>query len=237
MNSLLKQKVLLGVIVNGAYLLFCLGSPSPYRPPRAYSPPSPEGRELAAPVRELPYVPLPPPAKASKAKTFYVHASNQLLVYLTNDLTLVRRHGHRLSLSPTFSVKNQSREAPRSVLLRFVSFSREQFFSEDTPLVITADGALKWPHGWGDERSGESPQQPGNKLPYSVEAGEDGGVVETLGTEIPYEDFIEIISARRVIVSLGRDRVELTADQIEALRDMHRQLPQPPPPAEENVRY
>ena len=41
-----------------------------------------------------------------------------------------------------------------------------------------------------------------------------------------------MISAKRVVVRLGPDRVELTADQIEALRDMHRCLPQPPAPGD-----
>jgi len=54
---------------------------------------------------------------------------------------------------------------------------------------------------------------------------------EVFTTEIPYETFVEIISARRVVLSLGPDKVELTHDQIEAMRDMSRRVT---PPTVEN---
>lgn len=236
MDWLSKPKVLLGLIVNGVYLLFCLATPSSQRPPHAYSHPLLERSEPAAQGRPLPYVPLPPPSKASKAESYYVSASDQLLVYLSNDLTLVNRPGHKLLLWLSFSVKNKSGEEPRGVFLRFVSRSRITSFSPDSQLVITADGVLKWPHGQSNEPAQEAPWRNGGKLPYSIELDQNG-VVETMGTEIPYADFIDIISARRVVVSLGPDRVELTPDQVEALRDMHRKLPQPPPPVEVDPRH
>lgn len=218
MNWLFRPKVLLGLFVNAAYLLFCLAAPARHEQRRPYRPAS--QRRATAPAL------LAPPSAPSKATTYYAKQSDQLNVYLTNDLTLIRRPGHTLLLSPTFSVRGQGGWQPATILLRFVAFSGgEQYYDDQSTLTIFADGVEMWP-----DRPGRlSRLSSGPAVPHSVTTQADGTVAETFGEEIPYEDFLDIISARQVIIGLDADRVELTADQIEALRDMHRRLPQPPP--------
>jgi hypothetical protein len=130
-----------------------------------------------------------------------------------------------LLLSPTFIMQGHSTEPPRTVLLRFFSFSDAQFFTDESPLIITADDVTAWP----DTALFDGyPTPTGARVLHSATTDENSHVAETFGIEIPFETFVEIISAKRVIISLGPDRVELTAEQIEALRDMYRRIPQPP---------
>ena len=67
------------------------------------------------------------------------------------------------------------------------------------------------------------------------EEGGGGEVVESKGVSLPYNVFFQILNARHVVLTVGSDMVILSPVQIEALRDMHRCLPQPPdsppPPA------
>jgi hypothetical protein len=91
-------------------------------------------------------------------------------------------------------------------------------------LVINADGSRLW------ESAANGTFSTGwtrNKVPASTITLDDGQVAETLAaetftTQIPYVTFVNIISARRVVLSLGPDKVELTNDQIQTLREMNR---------------
>ncbi|HWS87449.1 MAG TPA: hypothetical protein VN282_10815 [Pyrinomonadaceae bacterium] len=225
MRCLSSPKVRLALIVNGLYFISLLTPPTPHTRPRLFARASSRTPPIHAPLA-------PPDTAPAKAAVNYVNNFDQLDVYLTNDLTLVRKPGHTLLFSPTFTTKASVREQPRSVLLRFVSFSEKQFYTERTPLLISANGAYKWNDTaqivYGPPRT--------NTGRHSVTTDAGGSVVETVGVEIPYDTFLEIISARRVIVELGEDTAELNSEQIEALRDMHRRLPQqpedPPPPAD-----
>jgi hypothetical protein len=223
MRWLSSPKVRLGLIVNGLYFISLFTPAAPHTRPRLF-PRAQENYETRAAARRPPVLPpLPSPSTPTKAATYVARQFDQLDVYLTNDFTLVNRPDHRLLLSPTFTTRASKPEPPDSILLRFISFSGERTFSNFTPLIITADGENKL-----DERA---------HLWYGgggVPGGEGDPVVEGLGVELPYEVFLEILSARQVIIQLGPDRVELSAEQIEALRDMHRRVAQqiddPPPP-------
>ena len=229
-----SPKVRLALIVNGLYFISLVTpAAAPHRRPRLFPPAQdqydiPVGPPPAAAEKRKPYVlaPLPPPSAPVKATTYVAKQFDQLDVYLTNDLTLLSRPDHRLLLSPTFTTRASKPEPPDSILLRFVAYSSGQTLSNTTPLTITADGremidgrARFWYNG--------NAVTPPQGVPF----------IEGLGVELPYELFLDIISARQVVIELGADRVELTANQIEALRDMHRQLPQqledPPLPAGE----
>ncbi|MET0645851.1 MAG: hypothetical protein ABW208_04470 [Pyrinomonadaceae bacterium] len=218
MKWLSSPKVRLALIVNGLYFISLFTPPPPYARPRLFAHTNgrraerPAAKRLAAKAPPA-YAPLPRPSGPTQAATHYWKERDQLDVYLTNDLTLIRQLGHTLMLSPTFTAKALAPEPPRSVLMHFVSYSQQQVFDHDTPFVITADGAELW-------RSGATAS------PLHSAAYDDDQVVETFGQEIPYDLFLSIISARHVVVELGDDRVELTADHIEALRDMRRRLPQ-----------
>lgn len=227
-----SSKVRLGLLVNGLYLL-SLFAPSqsqvggrPYA--RTYRGWNKAPEEAAAPAPAYP--PLPGALGESKAETNYVKEADQLDVYLKQDLTLVGEPGHTLLLSPTFSARGQRARAPRSALLRFVSFSSRQVFTNNSPMVITADGIELWRYGT-DEEADATPADA--KVLHSVTYyDEEGQVVETISHEIPYEVFYNMLAAIQVSITLGRDRVELSTAQVEALRDMHRRLHQNPPPAE-----
>jgi hypothetical protein len=220
MNWIYNHKVRLALIVNGLYFISLFTPAQPHTRPRAFfgHPYGSRAESRRPPV----YAPPPPPSGPSKAATQYSKETDVLEVYLSNDLTLIRKPGHTLLLSPTFNTKVRTHEQPATVLLRFVSFSQIQQYYDTTPLVITTDGEYMWDdtepalYGAAHAHTGR----------HSVTVEDGGQVVETVGVSIPYDLFIEIISGRQVIVQLGDDSVELTAEQIETLRDMHRRLPQ-----------
>ena len=210
MRWLSSPKVRLALIVNGLYFISLLTPPAAPTRPRLFARADGyHGSSKRAPVVAT----LPPPSAPSKATTYVAKQFDQLDVYLTDDLTLVSRPGHRLMLSPTFTTRASKPEPPDSVLLRFISFSDERTLSNTTPLIIIADGKDKFEervHLWYG----------GNAVPQI-----DGGqVVEGVGVELPYDVFVEVSRAKEVIVELGPDRVRLAAEQIEALQDMHRRL-------------
>ena len=167
------------------------------------------------------YASLPPQAGPLKVATNYWKASDQLDVYLTRELLLVRRHDHALLLSPSFSTRILNHERPRSILLHFTSFSHEQVYDRNSPFVVIADGAELWRYGW---------RGPGDATPtaeralHSATLDINGQVVETLGHEIPCDIFVQLARARQVTLGLGTDVIELTPEQLAAFSDMHRLL-------------
>ena len=219
-----NPKVRLALLFNGLYLI-SMYAPTGYvrRPPRAYT----YGRPGSAAPRRPPLdVPLPPPPGPTKATTYRDERGGDLNVYLQKDLALSGARGSRLLLSPTFTLRKDD-GSPESVLLRFISFSDDPLFSDGAGLVISADGKQVWPasgedgeplwRGWAEER-----------VPPHVTEDGRGGVVENVGKMIPYEVFADVIRAKRVVLNLGPHLVELNAEHLEALRDMHRILTQPP---------
>ncbi len=228
MHWLSNPRVRLGLLVNGLYLLSLFIPTQQPTQARRYSYPYEERaeRRLRSPFTVPAYAPLPTLKVPLKAESHYWKESDQLDIYLTRELILVRQQGHTLLLSPTFTTRTLVPEQPRSVLLYFTSFSHEQFYDKDSPFVVMADGTALWRYGWrapGDET-------PSNrKAMHSAALDGDGQVVETLGHEIPYDIFARITRAKHVTIELGPDRVELTPEQLEALRDMNRRLPQIPP--------
>lgn len=214
-----NSKVRLGLLVNGLYLLsLAVPSPRSSAPPFAPTYAKPPAARLRA-VSPPDFAPLPPPAPGPlKAATNYWKHSGQLDTYLTRDLTLVRERGHTLLLSPTTSTSLNGSAWPRSVLLQFVAFSHGQFYDHDSPFIITADGIEVW--RYGGKGSGTR-TQPSARPFYSAMLDDKGQVVEALGHELPYDLFAQLIGARRVGLELGPERVELTTEQMEALREMH----------------
>ncbi|MET0626646.1 MAG: hypothetical protein ABW250_27180 [Pyrinomonadaceae bacterium] len=232
---LYSSKVRLGLLVNGLYLL-SLALPSHSQVggrPYAYT-----YREWTenrtSPPPPTAYPPLPAARGESKAETNYVQSADQLDVYLKRDLMLVDVSGHTLLLSPTFSTSGRRAETPRTALLRFVSFSSTQVFDNNSPMVITADGTELWRYGTD---SGADATPSGAKVLHSVTRDEEGRVVETIGHEVPYEVFYNMLVAEHVDITLGRDSVELNTAQVEALRDMHRRIDNYPPPAKSRTGY
>lgn len=237
MRWLSSPKVRLGLIVNGLYFISLFTTAAPQTRPHFFA----QARESLAArpsrVARAERVTLPPPSAPSRATAY--ESGGTLHVTLKKDLTLVRRPGRALLLSPSFTVsKYPSEESePDSVLLNFIIYAGDETCPGDCPLTIAADNRVVWPdyrradalaysHGWQREC-----------VPYSSAESADGQTVETMAAEslsmrISYGQFLDTVSARRVVIKLGPDRVELTAEQIEALRDMHRRLT--PPPAELN---
>jgi hypothetical protein len=225
MEWLFKPKVQLGLFVNFIFVMFTLVSSgasggNAYERRFTYVPPPPPANQ------PLPYIPLPPPAGPSKATSYLDESTGELNVYLENDMSLIRRPGFLLLLSPICTVQRGA-DAPRSVLLRFISYSETQDFTYDHSLTITADGVQAWPatsaDGGNEFRRGSE-----DAVPHSVTFGSGGRIAETVGKEIPYEVFARLVSAKRVTFELGPEQIRLTAGQLEALRDMHRRLAQPP---------
>lgn len=216
-----SPKVRLALIVNGLYFVSLLTPTTPHTRPRFFARLG-EHRDARVSTKMPPsYAPLAPPLTApSKADVNYFKEFDQLDVFLTNDLTLVRKPGHLLQLSPILTTRMSVAEQPRSILLRFVAFSDVQSYSEKTPLMISTDGMYKWDDS---QEAARGPRT--NSVRYFNTADAGGRMIETVGIDLPYETFLEIISGRQIVIELGGDTVELNADQIEALRDMHRRLP------------
>lgn len=231
MHWLSNPKVRLALIVNGIYFISLVTPTPPRAPSRLFARPFENGGALPAPRRTPVFVNLPPPSGPSKAATWVSKGFDQLDVYLANDLTLVQRPDYRLVLSPAFTTKASNPETPDTVLLRFLSYTHGMVPANTSSVTITADGKYVWDEGLARRYNADSP-------PGSATGGEAGEVLVTRSINVPYAVFAEIISARKVVIQYGLDRVELTAEQFEALRDMHRRLltqseaPPPPPTAE-----
>jgi hypothetical protein len=233
MSWLSNPKVKLALYVNGLYFLSFYMPPSPHKDrPHFFAQAREQAARRPAPAGLPDYVPLPPPSAPSRATAY--ESGGLLHVSLSKDLTLVKRRGRTLLLSPSFSARSYPPNEPDFVRLNFIVYADKETCPGDCPLTITADGATLWPFTEAPDPRFNTYTLRRESVPHSSSRLEDGGVVETLAAEsftaeMFYETFLDMISAKRIIVRLGPDRVELTADQIEALRDMHRRLPQPPP--------
>jgi hypothetical protein len=234
MSWLSSPKVRLALIVNGLYFISLFTPTTPHTRPRlfAHTRGSHPVRRQVPPRPE--HIPIAPPSAPSSASAYV--SGGMLHLSLNNDLTLVRRPGYTLLLSPSFSAPTYPPAEPEAARLNFLRYSNSNSgpCPGDCPLTIKADGGILWPRPSAGDSGGDSYSWKRESVPHSSIKMEDGSVVETLAAEsftaeVPYDTFLDIISARRVSVRLGPDWVELTADQIEALRDMHRRLPQPPP--------
>lgn len=226
MRWLLKPKILLGLFVNFVFVLFtCVTSVTSTHSER----PRPYAFKTTIPA-PVPYAPLPPPAAPSGA-TVVDLGGGRATVSLSKDMTLVRKPGRTLLFSPSLNISTRPAEPPTTVTLSFIIFSDKEACPGACMLVINADGshvlesaaAGTFSTGWTRVKNPAANMTlPGGQVAVTLAA-------ETLTTQIPYEMFLYIISARRVVLSLGPDKVELTHDQIEALRDMHRRVAPPPP--------
>ncbi|MFL6256782.1 MAG: hypothetical protein ACJ74T_17390 [Pyrinomonadaceae bacterium] len=224
----------LALIVNGLYFISLFTPTTRPARPHLFT----HSREMRAEQQTqfaLPpdYVPLPPPSAPRRA--FAYESGGRIHVSLNDDLILIKKPGHMLTLSPSFSARTQPQEEPGGALLRFTLFSNQDNYPDDCQLSITADGARVWPELVRDGRSWPTTDWTRESVPHSSTKLPDGQMMETmaaesLSMELPYELFLKMISAKQVRIILGPDKVELTADQIDALRDMHRRLPQPPLP-------
>jgi hypothetical protein len=220
-HLLSNPKVRLGLLVNGLYLLSLVLPPllSDRAYPSVYA--DRRSGDSATPGRLPVYVSLPPPAGTLKATSH--HDTGGFNVYLEQDLTLSGARGSRLLLSPIFTLR-ENEETPNSVLFRFVSFSDEQLLSNGDKLVISADGQQVWPT-YREDGAPVWESWAEDTIPPFVTPAEQGGVVENVGKTIPYEVFADVIRAKRVVFNLGPHLVELSAGQLEALRDLHRLIP------------
>jgi hypothetical protein len=223
-----STKVRLGLIINGLYFISLFTPTTEHRRPNFFS----QAREHVA-EREATTVhpdPVLPPPTNAPGSALVSESNGMLNVSLNKELTLVYRPGRKVILAPWFSVRARRFEEPKSVLFSFVIYTNNETCAGDCPLTITADGVTVWTsyshgdsHGWLRR----------SRVPGSSAKLEDGRSIETMSAEllstlISYKGFVDMIGAKRVVIRLGPDWVELTPDQLEALRDMHRRLlPQP----------
>jgi hypothetical protein len=216
-----SSKVRLGLLVNGLYLLsLILPSPSQIGGRsyvRTYARPTFEASGMPAKMPPV-VVSLPKPTGPTKATSHRDKGSGSVTVYLGKDLTLLETPGSRLLLSPTFTVQPDG--SPDSVLLHFLSYSSEDVLATDNMLSINADGRQVWPAYSSDDGMVWKGWREDLVPPFVTET--EGGVVENVGKTIPYNVFAKAIGAKTVVLSLGPHVLKLKAEQLEALRDMHR---------------
>lgn len=166
---------------------------------------------LAEPVddNKFRYVQLPPRRGPSQATSYRDQQSGRLSVYTTKELTLVRKDGRALALWPVFYVNGPSIVPPRTVLLQFTSASHAQLYKDECELEISSEaGTYLW-----------------QALPVTHENAPKGGpwgVVERLGTDIPYSAFLKLVTSKSVTLTVGGEEITLTESQLSALQDMQR---------------
>jgi hypothetical protein len=224
-----SSKVRLGLIVNGLYFI-SLFTPSPEHGRRhLFAHMSPQSSERAAPVALPDHFPLPPPAAPSYASAY--ENDGLLHVSLTKNLMLVRRPDRVLQLALFFHARTNPPREPDSVDFSFSLYTDEEHtYPNDCPFTIIADDMTLSP---AYVRSGAVPHssslssstQRDPATQSEVEQMIDSKFLDMVSMSISYEQFVEITSAKRVIIRLGPDWVELSPDQLEAMRDMHRRLP------------
>ncbi len=216
-----SSKVRLGLLVNGLYL-FSLFLPSPAQVGgrsyvRTYGRPTFEAARTPAKMPPV-VVNLPKPTGPTQATLHRDKGSGSVTVYLGKELTLLERPGSRLLLSPTFTVQPDG--SPDSVLLHFLSYSREHVLATDNMLSIIADGRQVWPPYSADDGMVWKDWREDLVPPFVTET--EDVVIENVGKTIPYHVFAKAIGAKTVVLSLGPHLLKLKAEQLEALRDMHR---------------
>jgi hypothetical protein len=189
---------------------------------------------MVAPPPPPPLVPFAPPAPRSRAAAY--ESGSLLHVSLDNDLRLVTRPGRALLLAVNFSAPTNPPAVPEYVYLTFHLYTDEQACPYDCQLDIIADGMTLSPQykrsGAAPRTQGISPGLQGGGAQQPPARPEDDPLVaakflDWVGAKISYEEFVRIVGAKQVRIRLGPDWVELSADQMEALRDMRRRLPQP----------
>jgi hypothetical protein len=220
MEWLFKPKVQLGLLVNFIFVMFTLvyssaggrtnvvGTAVEVRRGVAVA----ETGSFAAGAvddNKFRYVQLPPRLGPSQAASYRDQQSGRLTVYTTKELTLVRKDGRALTLWPMFYVNGPSIVPPRTVFLQFTSASPAQFYADECELEIRSEaGTYLW-----------------SALAVSHERAPKGGargVVERLGTDIPYSVFLRLVTSKSVTLSVGGEEVTLAESQLSALRDMQR---------------
>lgn len=227
MDWFFKPKVQLGLLVNYVFVVWALCYPVFERAHAA--PPFITFESNSA--QTIPYAPLPPPTGPSRANSFT--SGGRTYVSLNNDLTLIKRPGLTLTLYPVFNTRTQPLTETSPIRLTFARFSNGQTCPGNCPLVINTDGVRVWPRPDPNSVHLPSTNWTRSNVPYSSQVLPDGNVLETLAaetlsTEIPYDVFVEIVSAKHVTIKLGDDGVDLSAEKLESLRDMYRQLAQQP---------
>jgi hypothetical protein len=226
MDWFFKPKVQLGLLVNYIFVVWALCYPVFERAHTVRQFITAESNS-----KTLPYAQLPPPTGPSRANSFT--SSGRTYVSLNNDLTLIKRPGLTLTLYPVFNAREQSLTDPSPVRLTFARFSNGQTCPGNCPLVIDTDGVRVWPRAGRNDIRPPTTSWTRASVPHSSRVLSDGNVLETLAaetlsTEIPYDVFVQVVSAKHVTINLGDDGVELSAEKLESLRDMYRQLaPQP----------
>ncbi|MFL6331731.1 MAG: hypothetical protein ACJ754_00140 [Pyrinomonadaceae bacterium] len=219
----------LGLIVNGLYFISLFTPTMPHTRPRlfAHTREPISNRETDPPPTAAPPadVPFAPPAPRSRAKSY--ESGSLLHVSLDNDLKLITRPGHALLLSVNFSAPTRPPRVPEFVYFTFHLYTNETGCPHDCPLTIVADDLMLSP---AYTRSEATPRTPSLSPSLPGEQPAETMFLDWVSARISYQQFNDIISAKRVLVRLGPDWVELSIEQIEALRDMQRKLPQLPPP-------
>ena len=222
MEWFFRPKVQLGLLVNFAFVMFMLVSS--YAGERAARF---RGRVVAVETGYSSVPPSPPPAPSRQSWAFTFNENGRTQVALYYDLTLVKRADFQLKLAPSFSYRMNSEGDLSNVTLRFIRFSDDEKCPGNCRLVINADDVRIWPSGKG--RRTPPIQWMRETVEHSTEPSSNGRTVELMASEIltthiPFDVFVQMIAAKRVTITLGADKAELTSDQIEELHDMYRKF-------------
>jgi hypothetical protein len=240
MSWLSSPKVRLGLIVNGLYFISLFTPATPHTRPRLFAharEPVVVADSMFVPPAPAPpaTVPFAPPSPRSRAAAY--ESGSLRHVSLDNDLRLVTRPGRALLLAVNFSAPTNPPAVPEFVYFTFHLYTDEQACPYNCQLNIIADSMTLSPEyarsGAAPRTQGLSPGLQGGGAQQPSARPEDDPIfsaqfLDWVGAKISYEEFVKIVMAKQVRIRLGPDWVELSADQMEALRDMQRRIPRPP---------
>jgi hypothetical protein len=230
MRWLSSSKVRLALIVNGLYFISVFTPTTQHSRPRFFAHTheaqvSPLAT-LAPPVLRPDYAPYPPPSPRSNA---VVDESNGLLnVSLDRDLTLVKRPDRELLLSLNFSARTKPRALPEYIFLTFHLYTDQTSCPYDCPVNVIADDKSLTPVITRPDNTTPASDTPRQRPPFDGEPHVETKYLHWVSARISLQEFMEIINAKRVLVGLGPDWVELNSDQMSALREMFVRLPLSP---------
>ncbi len=153
---------------------------------------------------------LAPQKTIGRANAIFSHPKGRAQIAVqTNPLTLAGNSENGLFLSPNFIVFGRKVVTPPSIEFEFISYSPQRKFLVNRTLQILSHDRALYSDRLVLATWGTSP---------------DATVTEVLVAKIPNKNFTNLIGEKSLSLVVGEARLELTEDNLEALRDLKRMI-------------
>lgn len=143
-----------------------------------------------------------------KIETLFDETKNQTTIRL-NEMKIFENESEILSMVVVGSFEGKKPGAsPSELLFMFNANSKQRRYQVEPQLVITADGEVirtRQMKNYGSRT-------------------ENGRIIEPLLTMIPYDIVVKMANAKKVTLKIAATEYEMTANNLEALRDVASRL-------------